>query len=251
MCVVCVTLRLCVCLAKESWVTESNYGSTREQNAGSEARESDVICYVLALILLQGYKRFVKVCTSRDNASLLLVHVLNVSRLIALLLFSTSLFSSFLLLLPTHLFLDHFWVCLQPPIPEPSATARRRRCRRAVTIGLELHFLQLIARNRHEGVHVHLLSTSQHPSVTHTLVRMWMHAVVMYAQAAHVHDTRTLYVHSIRALYTCIYVYMCSSDIGACARSRICVLVRTLSPLSCATHRCHVLPLQLQRRVLG
>ena len=60
-CLVCVTLRLCVCLTKESSVTESDYGSTREQNAGSKARYSDVIWYVLALILLQGYKRFLKV----------------------------------------------------------------------------------------------------------------------------------------------------------------------------------------------
>ena len=32
-----------------------------------------------------------------------------------------------------------------------------------------------------------------------------------------------------RALYTCIYVYMCAFDIGACARSRICVHVDALS----------------------
>ena len=37
-CVVCVTVRLCVCLTKESSVTESICGSTREQNAGSKAR---------------------------------------------------------------------------------------------------------------------------------------------------------------------------------------------------------------------
>ena len=38
-CVVCVTLRLCVCLTKKSNVIESNYDSTtKEQNAGSKAR---------------------------------------------------------------------------------------------------------------------------------------------------------------------------------------------------------------------
>jgi len=47
-------------------------------------------------------------------------------------------------------FLDLFCVCLQPPMPEPSATAHRRRCRHTV-IGLERHFLQLVARNGHEG----------------------------------------------------------------------------------------------------
>jgi len=114
----------------------------------------------------------------------------------------TRLFFSFLLLLPTLLSLDPSCVCLQPPAPEPSATARRHRCRHAVTIGLELHFLQLIARNRHEGVHVHLLSTSCHPSVTHTRVRMLMHAVVMYTQAAHVYDSRTLHMH------LCLYVFI-------------------------------------------
>ena len=87
-------------------------------------------------------------------------------------------------------------------MPEPSATARRRRCRYAVAIGLELHFLQLIGRNGHESVHIHLLSPSNHPPVTHTRVRMWMHAVVMYTQAAHVHDTCTL--HMNLCLYMCI-----------------------------------------------
>ena len=62
-CLVCVTLQVCVCLIKESSVTESYYGSTREHNAGSNAKESDVIWYVLALILLQGYKGFVKFVT--------------------------------------------------------------------------------------------------------------------------------------------------------------------------------------------
>jgi len=104
------------------------------------------------------------------------------------------------LLLPTLLSLDPSCVCLQPSTPEPSATTRRRRCRHAVMIGLELHFLQLIARNGHEGVHVHLLSKSHHPSVTHTRVRMWMHAVVMYTQTAHVQGTCTLRVH------LCLYV---------------------------------------------
>jgi len=112
------------------------------------------------------------------------------------------LFSSFLLLLPTLLFLDLFCRCLQPPKREPSATVCRRWCRHAVAIGLELPFLQLIARNGHEGVHVHLLSTSHHPSVTHTRVRMWMHAVVMHTQVAHVHDTCTLHMH------LCIYVFI-------------------------------------------
>jgi len=55
--------------------------------------------------------------------------------------------------------------------------------------------VQLIARNGHEGVHVHLLSTSHHPSVAHTRVRMWIHAVVMYAQAAHMHDMCILHMH--------------------------------------------------------
>jgi len=68
-------------------------------------------------------------------------------------------------------------------------------------IGLELHFLQLIARNGHEGVHVHLLSTSDHPSVTRTRVNMWMHAVVMYTQAAPVHDMCTLH------MYLCLHVF--------------------------------------------
>jgi len=171
-----------------------------------------------------------------------LVCVLNVLRLIILLLFFTTLFSSFLLFLPTHLLLDLFWVSLQPLTPEPSATTRRRQCRHAVVIGLELHFLQLITRNGHESVHVHLLSTSYHSSAMHTHVHMWMHVVVMYTQAVHVYDMCIL--HMYLCLYVFIYIY-------ACARSRICVPVRVLSPLSRARHRCHVLPLQSPRRVLG
>ena len=109
-------------------------------------------------------------------------------------------FASCLLLFPTPLFLDPSCVCRQPTKREPSTTSERLRCRDAVAIGLELHFLQLIARNGHEGVHVHLLSRSHHPSVTHTRVCMWTHAVVMYTQTAHVQDTCTLHVH------LCLYV---------------------------------------------
>ena len=43
-CLVCVTLRLCEYLTKESSMTEGKYGSTREENAGSNARYSHVIC---------------------------------------------------------------------------------------------------------------------------------------------------------------------------------------------------------------
>jgi len=217
-CVVYVIVRLCVCLTNQSSVTKIHHSSERNWNAGSKARYSDVIWYVLALILLQGYKKYVTTWKFRDDASLLLVGVLNVLRLIVLPLLSTTrlplLFSYFLLFLPILLSLDPSCVCLRPPTPEPSATARRCRCRHAVAIGLELHFLQLIARNRHEGVHVHLLSTSHHPSVTHTRVRMWMHAVVMYTHAAHVHDTCTLRMHLclwvfIWHLCVCKSVYMC------------------------------------------
>jgi len=65
----------------------------------------------------------------REDTFLLLVRVLNVLRRIVLvLLFNTRLylfFSSLLVPLPTLLFLDLY---IQPPTPEPSATARRHRC---------------------------------------------------------------------------------------------------------------------------
>ena len=69
-------------------------------------------------------------------------------------------------------------------------------------------------------------------------------------------DARSRHVYTgitrmTRALYPIIHVYICSPDNHACARSRICVHVRALGPLSRARHRCHVLPLQSPRRVLG
>jgi len=113
-CVVYVIFRLCVCLIEESSVTESNHSRDRD---GRKARWLDVIWYVLALVLLQGYKGFVETWISGDDVLLLLVRVLNVLRLIVmlLLLLPGSLFSSpltsFLLLLPTLLSLDPSCVC--------------------------------------------------------------------------------------------------------------------------------------------
>ena len=142
-----------MCLTKESSVTQSNRGSKRDRNAGSKAIQSDVIWYVLALILLQGYKGFVKAWKSRDDASLLLIRVLNVLHHIVLLLLFTArhplLFSFFLLFLLALLSLDSSCVCRQPTKREPSANSCCRRCRHAVAIGLKLRLLQLIARHCH------------------------------------------------------------------------------------------------------
>ena len=60
------------------------------------------------------------------------------------------------------------------PLSSPISRSRPRDCwhRCAVAIGVHFHFLQSIARNGHEGCHVHLLSVSHDPSVptppTHT-----------------------------------------------------------------------------------
>ena len=101
-CVVYVIFRLCVCLIEESSVTESNHSRDRD---GRKARWLDVIWYVLALVLLQGYKWFVETRISGDDALLLLVRVLNVLRLIVMLLLST-------IRLPLL-----FFSCLFPPPP--------------------------------------------------------------------------------------------------------------------------------------
>ena len=93
---------------------ESNRGSRKDRNAGSKAIQSHVIGYVLALILLKGYKGLVQAQTSRHDASLLLVRVLNVFCRIVLLLLFTSELPPLLLSptppLPTLFFFDlkHF-----------------------------------------------------------------------------------------------------------------------------------------------
>ena len=53
------------------------------------------------------------------------------------------------------------------PLSSPISRSRPRDCwhRCAVAIGVQFHFLQSIARNGHEGCHVHLLSVSHDPSV--------------------------------------------------------------------------------------
>ena len=53
------------------------------------------------------------------------------------------------------------------PLSSPISRSRPRDCWRrcAVAIGVHFHFLQSIARNGHEGCHVHLLSVSHDPSV--------------------------------------------------------------------------------------
>ena len=60
-CVTYVIVSLCVYLTKESSVTEGNHGSKRDWNIGSKARQSDVIWYVLASILLQRICQSLKI----------------------------------------------------------------------------------------------------------------------------------------------------------------------------------------------
>ena len=164
-----------------------------------------------------------------------------------MLLVSTTgspLFSSTLPIPPTHPPLPQPILCMSPT-PHTSALSNRSpllvqaRCRGWPRASFSAAHRTRWPRRRPRPPVFQITPLVSH---AHTRMRIWMHAAGMYTPAANV---------MTRALYPCIHVYICSSDNHACARSRICVHVRALGLLSRARHRCHVLPLQSPRRVLG